>query len=1123
MNEIKIKIMTQKLFKRLDFGFGWLVFVIAAVVYMLTLEPTVSFWDCGEFISSSYKLQVGHPPGAPFFMLIARFFAMFASGPEQVALMVNAFSGIVSAFTIMFLYWTIAYFAKRMIAPDKQYTTGKVIAIIGASLVGALVYTFSDTFWFSAVEGEVYAFSSFFTAIVFWAMLKWSDSDNDVQASRWILLIALLVGMSIGVHLLNLLTIPAIAFIFYFKKFKPNVKGFFITIGISLFIVAMIMWGIIPGVAIVASKLELFFVNGLGMPYNTGLFVWSLLTFGFLGASIYFTQYTENKILHYIFPSGSLLLIGAPFMADNIFINLLILAAMITGVVLTARKMRPVLNLIMLAFTMVMLGYSSYALIVIRSNANPPMDQNNPDDVFALLYYLNREQYGDRPLMYGEYFNAKPEKSIDTSPVYVKRDGGYTIVSYKPEAIYNSKDCTIFPRMYSADPTHVEVYKDYGGFKKTQTKPKFSNNIKFFVNYQLNWMYWRYFLWNYSGRQNDIQGTGSVINGNWISGISAIDNPRLGDQSKLPEYLKNNKANNKYYMLPLLLGLIGLGFQLFKHQKDWWIVTLLFLLTGIAIVVYLNQTPNQPRERDYAYAGSFYAFAIWIGLSVVGIYHLLKKISPAVVAGSIATLICIPVLLGLIGLGFQLFEHQKDWWVVTLLFILTGWAIVVCFGLSVVGIYYLLKKVSPSIVAGSIATLICLPVPYIMAKENWNDHDRSNRFIARDFAHNYLNTCAPNAILFTYGDNDTFPIWYAQEVEGIRPDVKVCCLPYFASDWYVDQMKMKTYDAEPLPLTFERSKYEPSVRDILYYVPMQKGEENGYISIDSLMNYVANDAISSFDYDGEKTYSYHRNKLYMRADSATVVNNGTVKAKDADKIESVIKFDLNRSYLVKNEMMTIDMLRTNNWNRPIYFTSIGSPNTLGLNEYFQNEGFAYRLVPIKSNSRGRIDSDILYDNLMNKYNWGNMNDPKVVIDNTINRTTRIVKIRDNFRDLALQLAQEGDTVRAKEVMAKCDEIMPTSIFVPGVFDVDYANAYYTIGKNEKGDEYLKEIVKVSTEELDFFFSLDRELRLRCEMDIQFSMETYRRVLRSLMVNNREEIFNELEPKFNEYMLLYEGR
>lgn len=1045
--------MTNKLFKKLDISFGWLAFLIAAVVYMMTLEPTVSFWDCGEFISSSYKLQVGHPPGAPFFMIIARFFAMFASGPEQVALMVNALSGIISAFTILFLYWTIAYFAKRMIAPDGEYNTAKVIAIIGASFVGAMAYTFSDTFWFSAVEGEVYAFSSFFTAIGFWAILKWSEATDEVKASRWILLIALLVGMSIGVHLLNLLTIPAIAFVFYYKKFKPSILGFFITVGISLFIVAMIMWGIIPGVAIIASKLELLFVNGLGMPYNTGLFVWSILTVGFLGASIYFTQYSDNKILNIIFPSVSIILIGAPFMSDSIFLNILVLGGMVFGVVMLAKKKKEMLNLIMLSFTMVMLGYSSYALIVIRSNANPPMDQNNPDDVFNLLYYLNREQYGDRPLMYGQYFDAEVEKTEMTTSVYVKRDGKYEEVSKKPKTVYKSEDCTIFPRMHSADPNHIEVYRDYGGFKSTQTKPKFSNNIKFFVNYQLNWMYWRYFMWNFSGRQNDIQGSGNVIHGNWISGISSIDNSRLGNQDMMPDYLQNNKANNRYFMLPLLLGLIGLGYQLFKNLKDWWIVSLLFLLTGIAIVVYLNQTPNQPRERDYAYAGSFYAFAIWIGLSIIAIYDLLRKFSP-------------------------------------------------------------------SVIAASVATLICIPVPYIMASENWDDHDRSDRYIAHDFAYNYLETCAPNAILFTYGDNDTFPIWYAQEVEGIRTDVKVCCLPYFASDWYVDQMKQTSYEAAPLPLTFERSQYEPSVRDVMYFYPLERGEEKGYISIDSLLNYVQSD-MSVFEYEKEPMYTYHRNKLYMRADSATVVDNGTVKLKDADQIESVIKFDLKRGYLVKNEMMTLDLLRTNNWDRPIYFTSIGSNNTLGLDAYFQNEGFAYRMVPINS-GKPRVDTDILYENLMNKYKWGNMNNPDVIIDHTINRTARIVKIRDNFRDLAIQLASEGDTVKAKEVMVRCDEVMPAAIFTPGLFDVDHAIAWYTIGEKEKGDEWLREIVRITTQELEFFYSLDEDKYMRCQYDVQLSMETYRRVIRSAMVHEREALYEEILPRFNEYMQYYES-
>lgn len=1046
--------MNEKIFKRLDYLFGWLTFVIAAIVYLSTIEPTVSFWDCGEFISASNKLQVGHPPGAPFFLIIARLFAMFASSPENVAIMINSFSAIVSAFTIMFLFWTIVYFAKRMIAPDKNYTSGKIIAIIVSGFIGALAYTFSDTFWFSAVEGEVYAFSSFFTAIVFWAMLKWSDSENDIEANRWILLITLLVGMSIGVHLLNLLTIPALAFIYYYKKYKPTVLGFIITTIISLFLIAMIMWGIIPSVAIIASKLELFLVNSLGFSFNSGLVLWFALVFIALGLSIYFTHYSNNKILNYIFPSLSVILIGAPFVTSNTFMNILFMAAVIFVIIKMADKYRPTLNLIILGFTMIMIGYSSYATIVIRSNANPPMDQNNPEDVFNLLYYLNREQYGDRPLMYGQYFTAEVEEYEKGDPIYVKRGNEYFQVGNKTKVKYNDAQCTIFPRMHSNSPEHVDVYRDWSGMRKTQSEPTFANNIKFFINYQLNWMYWRYFMWNFAGRQNDIQGHGNVLHGNWISGIDFIDNPRLGDQSKLPDYLKNNKANNKYYMLPLLLGLLGLVYQLFKHLQDWWIVSLLFLLTGIAIVVYLNQTPMQPRERDYAYAGSFYAFAIWIGLGVLGLYQLLSKLGSRVVGATLAF-------------------------------------------------------------------FIALPVPYIMAKENWNDHNRSKRYIARDFAYNYLITCAPNSILFTYGDNDTFPIWYAQEVEGIRPDVKVCCLPYFASDWYIDQMKCASWKAEPMPLTLERPKYEPTVRDILYYAPISKADEANYISIDSLMRYIENDNVSSFQYGGEKVYSYHQNKLFMKVDSAKVVENGTVKPKDADKIDKIIKFDLNRKYLVKNEMMFLDLLRTNKWDRPLYFTSIGSSNTLNLDSYFQNEGFAYRLVPIKSDSRGRIDVDIMYDNLMNKYKYGNMNDPDVYIDYTIGRTTKIVKIRDNFRDLAILLAQQGDTVKAKQVIERCDLLMPLNIYTPGLFDIDYANSYYAVGEYDKGDKFLEEIAKVASQELDFIYSLDKDKILRTQLELQMSMETYRRVVNAAARNKREELYNKLAAKFSAYMQLYE--
>ncbi|MDR2009345.1 MAG: DUF2723 domain-containing protein [Bacteroidales bacterium] len=1053
--------MTEKQFKKLDIIFGWAAFLIAAIVYMLTLEPTVSFWDCGEFISAANKLEVGHPPGAPFFMLVARFFAMFASDATQVAYMVNTFSAMASAFTIMFLYWSIVYFAKRMIASDKDYSIGKVVAIIGAGMIGAMAYTFSDTFWFSAVEGEVYAFSSFFTAIVFWAILKWSEIEEPRVAARWILLIALLIGMSIGVHLLNLLTIPALAFVVYYKKFKPSLIGFCITIAISLFVIAILMWGLIPGVGIVASELELLFVNKFGMPYNSGLIIWVILTIISLGLSIYVTQYSSNTIIKIIMPLLSLIIIGAPFISGNTFVDLLIIIALGIGAYLLVKnKKEPLLNLIVTSFAFIMIGYSSYAVIVIRSNADPPMDQNSPDNVFNLLYYLNREQYGDRPLGYGEYYNAQFKNYEAVSPYYIQRNGKYEIVGYREKAIFDSKDCTVFPRMFSRDPEHIEIYKSYGGIKKSQKKPGFSNNLSFFVNYQMNWMYWRYFMWNFAGRQNDIQGDGSVLYGNWKSGIDFIDNPRLGDQDMLPDHLKDNKANNKYYMLPLLLGLIGLVFQLFKHLKDWWIVSLLFILTGIAIVVYLNQTPNQPRERDYAYAGSFYAFAVWIGLGVVAVYELLRKFSPG-------------------------------------------------------------------IVAGSVATLICIPVPYIMGKENWDDHDRSNRYIARDFAHNYLNSCAPNAILFTHGDNDTFPIWYAQEVEGIRTDVKVCCLPYLASDWYIDQMKMETYEAQPMPFILTRDKYEPLVRDVLYYAQPDRKQEKGYISVDSLVNYMTNDKLSIYNYGRRKEkenlmYIYPKNKIYLRTDTEVVLNNGTVLPRDAGNIDTIIRIDLDRDNIYKNEMMILDMLRNNNWERPVYFTSINSRHVMGLNNYFQNEGFAYRLVPIKSNSQGRINEDILYDNLMNKYEWGNMNDPDVLIDNTISRTTKVVKIRENFSKLAISLAAKGDTVRARKVMTKCDSIMPKEIHTPGYFDINYADGWYAVGDNEKGDDYLKEIFKNCSQELDFFASLDRNMQKMNSQSIQIAAQLFYRALRSAEINNRAELSSEMSDVLDEYMRHFES-
>ncbi|HXK82096.1 MAG TPA: DUF2723 domain-containing protein [Bacteroidales bacterium] len=1053
--------MTKKLFTRLDYIFGWVAFLVAAVVYMLTLEPTVSFWDCGEFISSSYKLEVGHPPGAPLFMLVARFFSLFAADASQVAFMVNAMSAIASAFTIAFLYWTIAYFARRMLIKNDEYHLNNTIAVISASLIGALAYTFSDTFWFSAVEGEVYATSSFFTAIVFWAMLKWNDVFDTKYAIRWIMLIALLIGLSIGVHLLNLLAIPAMVFIYYFRTYKkPTPLGIVIALSASLGIVAALMWGIIPGVAKVAAKFELLFINTMGMPYNTGVFVWVTFVILSLLGSIYFSQFNYKKYAAGIFSVLSVVLLGVPFMSESAFLAVILILALGFGIIYLAINNRKILNTIMIALTLVAIGYSCFALIIIRSNANPPMDQNNPDNVFSLLYYINREQYGDRPLFYGQYYYAEPTGYDQGNPVYVKKNGKYEIVDYKPIPTYRDSECTFFPRMFSnkQDPSqnHVEVYKTWGGIKGS-AKPRFKHNLKFFMSYQINWMYWRYFMWNFAGRQNDIQGHGNIIHGNWKSGISFIDTPRLGDQDKLPDYLKNNKANNSYYMLPLLLGIIGIFAQIRKHHKDFWVVTLLFFLTGLAIVVYLNQTPYQPRERDYAYAGSFYAFSIWIGIGVLGIYQIFKQFT----SGKLASVL---------------------------------------------------------------ALLLCLPVPLLMASENWDDHNRSNRYIAHDFAYNYLNSCEPNAILFTYGDNDTFPIWYAQEVEGIRTDVKVCCLPYFASDWYIDQMKMASYESGPMPLSLDREVYEPGARDIVYYYP-PSGEERGYISVDSLMRFVENKNNSRFRTEDSYFYIYPHNKLFMRADSAKLVDNGHVKLKDADKIEPIIKFDLNRSHLFKNELLTLDMLATNQWERPVYFTSIGSSNTLNLDEYFQLEGFAYRLMPFNTGvTSGRIDSDLLYDRLMNTFKWGNMNDPDIYIDYTTERTTKILKIRRNFSRLAIVLARENKKDKAIEVMERAEEIMPFDIFVPGYFDVDFSDGWYAAGDSIKGDQVLYEIAKVTQQELDFYFSLPEKLfYTKADMETQMAIETLRRTISHAIRKDREQVYIDLEAEFTKYMEMYESK
>ncbi|HKL09422.1 MAG TPA: DUF2723 domain-containing protein [Bacteroidales bacterium] len=963
-------------FKTVNRISGWVIFLIAATVYLLTIEPTTSFWDCGEFIASAYKLQVGHPPGAPIFMIIARFFTFFAGGDvTKAAMMVNAMSGLASAFTILFLFWTITHLAKKMVPKTEKLSWAHLIVVIGSGAVGALAYTFSDTFWFSAVEGEVYAMSSLFTAFVFWAILKWENIADEKYSNRWLILIAYLMGLSIGVHLLNLLAIPAIVFVFYFKKYNVTRAGMIKAFLVSLVILGTIMYVIIPGFVKVASWFDLLFVNGFGLPFKSGV----------------------------------------------IFYIILLLGLIIWGLYYTSKKKKVILNTIILGVTVIMIGYSSFAMIVIRSIANPPMDENNPETVFNLLNYINREQYGSRPLFKGQYYNA-PVVDSETPYTYRQKDGKY-IKSYSLNDVYeyDERFTTIFPRMYSAQPEHIEEYKKWGDIKGKKVPitnyqgeqeirhvPTFGENLKFFFRYQLGHMYWRYFMWNFSGRQNDIQGHGELLNGNWITGINFIDNKLIGPQENLPDSIKNHKARNTYYMLPLLLGLIGFFFHLRRHFNDSIVVLLLFLFTGIAIVVYLNQYPLQPRERDYAYAGSFYAFSIWIGLGVFGIYNFFRKKANAVFSAVLAT-------------------------VLSLVF-----------------------------------------VPGIMAKENWDDHDRSNRYMARDFAYNYLNSCAPNAILFTHGDNDTFPLWYAQEVEGIRTDVRVVNLSLLNTDWYIDQMKRKAYESEPLPFGMTHEQYLNGVRDVIYI----NDRIDDYVHVKQVVDFLKSDDQRTKLQVGTNEWIDYlpTNKIVVPVDSAKVIAQGTVEPEDADKIVPEIRFQINKQRIVKSEMMILDLLANNKWERPVYFVSTAGDGNIGLENYLQQEGFAYRLVPIKTPSKGyletgRIESDIMYKKLMEDFKWGNMDDQDIWMDHTTKRTISVIKIRNLFTRLADQLMKENKKDSALAVLKKGTELTPKTNIPYDLFTLDMIEALYRAGGKEEADSLVRDFSAISIQELNYYTSL----------------------------------------------------
>jgi len=1015
-------------YKRLNNILGWMVFIIASAVYIITSEPTMSYWDCGEYISTSYKLEVGHAPGAPLFQMIGRFFSMFAFGDvTHVARMVNTMSALSSGFTILFLFWSITMLAKKIVLKNEEMTPHKMHLVFAAGLIGSLAYTFTDSFWFSAVEGEVYAMSSFFTAVVFWAMLKWEEHADETHNLRWLILIAYLVGLSIGVHMLNLLTIPAMTMIWYFKKTKnPDWKGILVALVVSVLILGVVMSVIIPWVLKLAAFFERFSVNSLGMPFNIGTIVFFIV----LIASIFF------------------------------------------GLRYTSRQLKPALNAIFLAFTFILIGYSSFFMLVIRSNADTPIDENNPENAMYLLAYLQREQYGDWPILSGPYYNAPVIGHQDASPIYTKdkKTGRYEISDKreKVEPVYDPSFTTIFPRMWSnREPRHAREYIKWGNVKgrpvqvqingkeETLMKPTFAENLAFMWNYQFVHMYYRYFMWNFVGRQNDLQGMGSKIEGNWKSGIRFFDEWRLGNQDK-PDSLKN-KGDNSFYFLPLLFGLLGVYFTLKKDYKAFVIIGLLFVMTGLAILIYLNQYSPQPRERDYAYAGSFYAFAIWLGLGVICLADILGKWLKANLA------LVLSFVLGLFTVG-------------------------------------------------------------VMAQQGWDDHDRGGRYTALAMAENYLNSCAPHAILFTNGDNDTFPLWYAQEVEGIRTDVRVVNLSLLNTDWYIDQMKRKAYDSDPVPFSMTWERYKQGNHDVTYLVDDPQFKDQ-YVDIRQLFQIINTDEgkLKMDPGSGSGVIDYFpTRKFILPSDSAYLVSNGLVPPKYAGHIEN-LTFEIKRQAVEKASLMIMDLLATNNWKRPVYFVvTTGTDAYIGLDRFFHQEGLAYRLLPVpaKYNEQeiGDVNTEVMYDNLMNKFKFGGLANPGVYLDES--NVRMIMNLRSLYSRLALALVAEGKRDSARKVIDRCLTEMPDNTAPYDYFVVQIADALYKLGDTQKANQIAEKLVKASTDKLAYYFSFpDKDLK-EMEMPMQESLFTLQKMGLAAQEAKQEVIAKQADANLNKYYEMY---
>ncbi|MCU0450364.1 MAG: DUF2723 domain-containing protein [Bernardetiaceae bacterium] len=980
-------------FKRKNDLLGWLICAVATWVYTVTAEQTASFWDCGEFIAVSFKLMVPHPPGAPFFLLVGRLFSFLALGDtQQVGFWVNMVSVLSSSFTILFLFWSITFLGRKMIgAPQAngEYSLGQQLSLLGASTIGALAYTFSDSFWFSAVEAEVYGMSSFFTAFVVWAMLKWDTLTDEVAENKWLLLITYMMGLSIGVHLLNLVTIPALGLVYYFKKNpKPNFTGIAITLGISLVIIAVVMEGVIPGLPTIAGKFEIFFVNSLGMFFGAGIFFFCLL---FLGGLIYGIRYS-------------------------------------------IQHQKVTLNTVLMGLVFILIGYSSYALIVIRSNADTPINENDPSDIVSFVSYLRREQYGDRPLFYGRVFTSERGETVYGDSVY--RKGPHRYESYDIKMTPTYTDNMLLPRVYSQTDNHAELYRTWLGLAENQ-RPTFGQNLYFMLSYQMGHMYFRYFLWNFAGRDGDEKEAG------WLLPWSPTD---------APEEIANNKARDNFYMLPLILGLIGLFYQLKFDEKGFSVVGMLFVLTGVALVVYMNSPPTEPRERDYIYVGSFYAFAMWIGLGVLAIIKALEKVLANQAARAV------------------------------------------------------------------VATMVCAIVPGIMGAKGWDNHNRHGRFHSVDQARNTLASCAPNAILFTGGDNDTFPLWYVQDVEGFRTDVRVIVLSYFNTDWYINQMKRKVYDSEALPLSLEFANYKSGKNDIVYVDP--EGDTRSlklkrYIELVKQDHEIVKRPYQSGDNVEMLSIAPSRN-FELAVDSAGVIKKGFIPKGLESRVLSVMRFGVRKGAgaFYKSDLAILDLLANFNWDRPIYFNNTSAATTaIDLKDFLFMEGMTFRLMPIRARGRGglgEVNVPVMYENLMTKFQFRGFDNPDTYNDDEYRKFA--ANERQGYFRLAYQLFEDGDTARAKQVLDTSLEKIPDTAVLYDYYMPDYVRLYYYLGETEKAKAIAEKMGKRASDNLKYVF--DNNLKnYNYSERIQLWLYT---------ANRLQEVYSQMAQAEEQNLLLLKG-